>query len=150
MNVCRSIVIGCSCFFSFAFPAASVPAQTPTSMQSDASIKLAAETNKIKEKIVKIGTGNNVTIVRRDGTSFHGSITKIDTASVIVDEVDLRANVEINYQQIKNVDKGYSPIAPLTGKRLPPKTRRIGGWIALGGLGVLLIILVTTLRNPNF
>ena len=121
-----------------------------TAAKSDASAKLAAETQRIKEKIVKIGTGNDITIVRRDGQSFHGAITTIGTDSVTVNEVDLRANVELNYQQIKQVDRGYSRASPLTGKRLPPKTRKTVAWIALGGLVVLVTVLVVGLRNPNF
>src|SRR5438105_3663393 len=134
----RHLLIGLSMGCCFMM---SVSAQD-TAVKSDAAAELAAERQGIREKIAKIATGNDIRIVRRAAQSFHASITKIDTDSVTVNEVDLSANVELNYQQVKQVDKGYSRASPLTGKRLPPKTRKTIGWITLGGLAVLITVLV--------
>jgi hypothetical protein len=54
-----------------------------------AAIKLAAKTNRVKERILKIGLGHAVTIVRRDGQEFHGRIERIEDAFVVLYEVDL-------------------------------------------------------------
>src|SRR5438552_2842521 len=108
--ICFSVCFSLVFFLTF-----SIPAQTPAP-RSDASIQLAAETQKIKDQIVKIGTGSEITIVRRDGQEFYGSIEKIDTDSVILRDADLKANVEIIYQQIKKVSKGYGHSRAWNGK----------------------------------
>ena len=148
-RVSRSVLVGLAIYCSFAVHAAAQnPAPTPVS--SAAAVKLAAEAKKIKEKIVKIGVGNDVTIVRRDGTSFHGSIAKIDADTFVIADVDRKTDLEFNYQQIKQVDKGYSKANPITGQRVPPKTRKIITWTALAVLGVAIVIIVKGLNDPNF
>jgi hypothetical protein len=56
-----------------------------------AAIKLAAQTNQVKERILKIGLGHDVTIVRRDAQEFYGRIERIEDAFVVLYEVDLLA-----------------------------------------------------------
>lgn len=145
-NVLRSIVIGCLFFFSFAFLTASVQAQTPAP-RSDASVKLAADTQKAREQIAKIGSGNEITIVRRDGQEFYGSVLKIDDDSVIVNDADLKANVEIPYQQIVKVSKGYGHSRAWNGKRIPPRKHLIGLIIAAAVAIILPIIVVASIKD---
>src|SRR5262245_13939066 len=119
-------------------------AQTP--QQNDAAIKLAAETKKAKEQISKIGPGNDVTIVRRDGQEFYGRIEKIEDDLVAIYDVDLKAKVEIRFEQIKQVSKGYGHTRAWNGKRIPPKKRRIGLMVGLAAL-VVPIILVAAAKD---
>jgi len=110
----------------------------------------AADTAKIKSKITKLGVGSNITVVERGGNTFHGSIGQIGDDSFTVSEVDLKANVEIRYDQVKHLDKGYTQASPITGQRMPPKAHKIIGFAALGAAIVAIVVLIVALRDPNF
>jgi len=114
-------------------------AQTP--QQNEAAIKLAAETKKIKEQISKIGPVKDVTIIRRDGQEFYGRIEKIEDDFVVIYDVDLKAKVEIHFEDIKQVSKGYGHTRAWNGKRIPPKKRQIGLIIGLAAIVVPIILL---------
>lgn len=114
-------------------------AQTP--QKNEAAITLAAETKKVKEQILTIGPGKDVTIVRRDGQEFYGSIEKIQDDLVAIYDVDLKARVEIYFEQIKKVSKGYGNSRAWNGKRIPPKKRRIGLIVGLAVLALPIILL---------
>jgi hypothetical protein len=120
-----------------------------TDPKSSASAQLAAESRKIKDQIAKIGSGNDITIVRRDGQEFYGSILSINDESVVVREVDLKANVEINYQDIKKVSKGYGSAKAWNGKRIPPKKHKIGLIAGLAAIVVPVIIVLISLGNEK-
>ena len=105
---------------------------------------------KIREKITKIGIGGEITIEQRAAKTLHGAVVQINADTVLISEVDLKANVEVHYDQIKSVDKGYSHADPLTGKRMPPKTRKIIGWSVLAAVGVLIIVIAKGLSDPTF
>jgi hypothetical protein len=114
-------------------------AQTPP--KSDAASKLAEETKKVKERILKISRGNDVTIVRRDGREFYGRIESLEDDRVSIYEVDLKAKIEIYFEEIKKVSKGYGSTRAWNGKRIPPKKRLIGLIIGIGVL-ILPVILI--------
>src|SRR4051812_24300560 len=78
----------------------------------------ASETAKTKAKITKLGVGADVTVAENGGKTFHGAIDQINADTFTMREVDLKANIEIRYDQVKHLDKGYTPPDPLTGKRL--------------------------------
>jgi hypothetical protein len=121
-----------------------VQAQTP--QKNEAAIKLAAETKEVKERILKIGLGHDVTIVRRDGQEFYGRIERIEDAFVVLYEIDLKANVEIHFEQIKKVSKGYGSSRAWNGKRIPPKKRMLGLFIGISVL-ILPIVLIANSKD---
>jgi hypothetical protein len=110
------------------------------------SAQLAADAQKMKEEVVKIGQGNDITIVRRDGQEFYGTISKIEDDFVSISEVDLKAKIEIDYQQIKKVSKGYGHKKAWNGKRIPPRKYAIG--LIIGAAAILIpIILVASAKD---
>ena len=109
----------------------------------------ASDTAKTKAKITKLGVGAPVTIVQHGGKTFHGALAQIGPDTFTVSEVDLKANVEIRYDQVKHLDKGYSPASPITGQRQAPKTRKILGLAALGGLVVSIVLVIVALSSPD-
>ena len=137
------VVIVFSCF------SVAVSAQTPTP-RSDASIKLENDTKKNKKRIFDIGRGNEITIVRRGSKEFYGTITDIGDDSVAVSEVDLKVQVDIPYEQISKVEKGYGDGRGFSGKRISPHKHRIGLIIIGATAAAVAIFLISVLKNPNF
>jgi hypothetical protein len=132
-----TLLVSCALAMSNIVPV--LQAQTP--QRSDAASKQAEETKNVKERILKIGRGNDVTIVRRDGREFYGRIESIEDDHVSIYEVDLKAKIEINDEQIKKASKGYGSTRAWNGKRIPPKKRLIGLIIGIGVL-ILPVILI--------
>lgn len=122
----------------------SVPVEAQKPEKNDTASKLAAETIVVKERILKIGLGHDVTIARRDGQEFYGRIERIEDDHVIIYEVDLKAKVEIYFEQIKKVSKGYGSTRAWNGKRIPPKKRMIGLIIGASVLIVPIILIANS------
>lgn len=121
----------------------SASAQT---LPGDPSISLDAQSQKIKDKVEKIGLGSNITVVVKGGGKFHGAVANIGDESILVDEVDQKVRVEIKYSEIKKVADGYGPIA-LGGGRSTIRKRFIRTIIATSAIiGIPLIILVVGMK----
>jgi hypothetical protein len=114
--------------------------------RSPASVKLEAETKKVKEKIEKIGKGNKITIVKRDGKEFYGSVLDIGENTVRIDEVDLKVAVEIDYQQIKKVSEGYGSGKTISGKRHSTRRTLVTIGIGVGALIAFLAYMASQLK----
>jgi hypothetical protein len=110
----------------------------------------SSDAAKTKNRITKFGVGADVTVVERGGKTFHGAIGQINNDTFTISEVDLKANVEIRYDQVKRLDKGYSQPSPITGQRMPPKTRKIIGWALAGAAVVLIVVIIKALHDPDF
>src|SRR5438067_5422093 len=72
-----------------------------------------------KQKIEKYGTGHRILVETHDGKVFAGKITEIKDSSVVIDEVDLKAKVDLDYDQISYVEGNYAGKGAF-GKRVRP------------------------------
>ena len=104
---------------------------TPPFLDKDAA--------RVREKIEDLGIGHRLTVKMKNGEYYHGSISKIDSASFEMAEVDLAQVVNFQYAEIKSLYGSYGE-RNVFGKRPNPKTGIIVGAAVLGGL-ILLIAL---------
>lgn len=129
------------CFSIFVAGHSAYGQTAPANSKNDAATKLEAETKKVKEKIAKIGIGNDITIYMRNGKEFYGTVHAVDDNFVRISEVDLNVMLEARYDEIKSVAKGYGFGKTIDGRRIPPKKSLIRGAIIVGaiiGIGVLV------------
>ena len=143
----RQLRTGISCLCILVILSSLGVAQTQSPAASQGTTQLSAKAAKAKQQLEKIGPGNDVGVIRNDGKAFHGSIFKITADTVFLNEVDLKSTVEIPLEQVKKVEKGYSPANKLTGQRPSPKVQKgimIG---ALAALGVCAVLIITALAN---
>jgi hypothetical protein len=83
----------------------------------------------VKDQVQKIGMGEDVTVILFSGVEYYGAISKIESDSFEIAEVDLKQMVAISYTDVMKVGKGYGPMNSSTGKRekppngKPPKSR---------------------------
>lgn len=118
----------------------SASAQTRT----DDSATLDAKAQEIKDKITKIGVGNDITIIDKDGNEFYGSVREIGASSVSINEVDQKVKVEINYVRIKKIHKDYGATRGYGGRRISTRRNLIGLAIAAAALLVPIVIVATS------
>ncbi len=110
-------------------------------------VPLNAKTQKIKDEITKIGRWGEITIIDKDSKEFYGSVLAVNENSVQIHDVDLKADVEIKYERIKKIRKGYGDDKNVYGKRIPNKTRFWGFIIGVGVAVVLPIVLVANMKD---
>jgi len=111
---------------------------TPPFLDKDAA--------RIREKIEDLGVGHRLTVKLKNGDYYHGTISKMDSASFEMAEVDLAQVVKFQYAEIKSLYGSYGE-KNVFGKRPNPKT---SSYVALGALiGVLLvpILIVATAKD---
>jgi hypothetical protein len=92
----------------------------------------------VKDQIRKIGTGEDVTVIMVSGMEYYGAISKIESDSFEIAEVDLKQMITIDYANVMKVEKGYGQMNSSTGKRQKGVKSR-GFWIVLiAGVGATI------------
>ncbi len=125
----------------------STSAQTvPSDVDNSSSSQLDAKAQEIKNQIIKIGLKNDIMIIGKNKREFYGSVLEIKDNSVSVKEIDQKVNIEINYQQIKKVRKGYGSSKNRFGNRIPTRTTVIATAV-IAGLLLFPIILLATAKD---
>jgi hypothetical protein len=124
-----------NCFWrSLALLLALLQAYSLTAMQNDA---------KVKQKVNEIAIGGKITVVKVDGTEYHGNLQAIDSDTFSIREVDLRQVVTIPYGEVDKVKKNYGGKG-FGGRRVDPKRSLIIGLIVVGGLIALVFAAVAS------
>jgi hypothetical protein len=113
------------------------------SVSMGAAQTLTQDAAKARDKIVKLGVGKDVTLVRRDGREFYGSIVEIKPDAVMVDEVDMKVRIELRFDELKKVAEGYGSSRAWNGTRIPPKKHRIGLILGTAAIAIPLILVLT-------
>jgi hypothetical protein len=86
---------------------------TPPFLDKDAA--------RIRQKIEDLGVGHRLTVKMKNGDYYHGTISKMDSASFEMAEVDLAQVVKFQYAEIKSLYGSYGE-KNVFGKRPNPKT----------------------------
>jgi hypothetical protein len=89
---------------------------------------------KVKDKVQKLGGGEDVTVILLTGKEYYGAISKIEPDSFEIAEVDLKQRMAFDYKDVKKVRKGYGGWNHFVGKRVNPRTNMIAGFAVVGGL----------------
>jgi hypothetical protein len=107
----------------------------------------SAQIQIVKDQVQKIGMGEDVTVILVSGMEYYGAISKIESDSFEIDEVDLKQMVTIDYANVKKVEKGYGQMNSSTGKRQKGVKSR-AYWIALiTGVGTAIGLAVWGFRR---
>jgi len=110
---------------------------TPASAQN-------AQTDRMRERIGKIGVLGNVTVSVSRGPEYYGSISRIGTDDFSLNEVDQRREITLRYSDLKRVREGYGTRRNLRGQRIHPRTKLIVTLAVVGGLIALVFIAVAS------
>src|SRR5262249_44014970 len=87
----------------------------------------------VKDYVQKIGQGKDVTVMLFSGVEYYGAISKIESDSFEIAEVDLKQMVAISYADVYIVEKGYGEMNSSTGtRRKGPTMRPFWIFVAVG------------------
>ena len=106
---------------------------TPPFLDKDAA--------RIRQKIEDLGVGHRLTVKMKNGDYYHGTISKMDSASFEMAEVDLAQVVKFQYAEIKSLYGSYGE-KNVFGKRPNPKNSMIIAAGVVGGLMLLVALSV--------
>jgi hypothetical protein len=97
------------------------------------------QVQKVKDQVQKIGVAKKVTVILLTGKEYYGAISKIESDSFEITEVDLKQRIAFDYKDVKKARKGYGGWNYFAGKRVNPRTNLIAGIAVMGGLIGLVI-----------
>jgi len=99
----------------------------------------SSQAQKVKDQVQKLGIAKKVTVILLTGKEYYGSISKIESDSFEIAEVDLKQRIAFDYKDVKKARKGYGGWNYFSGKRVNPRTNLIAGIAVVGGLFGLVI-----------
>ena len=99
----------------------------------------SSQAQKVKDQVQKLGVAKKVTVILLTGKEYYGSISKIESDSFEIAEVDLKQRIAFDYKDVKKARKGYGGWNYFSGKRVNPRTNLIAGIAVVGGLFGLAI-----------
>lgn len=108
---------------------------------------------KLKDQVKKLGNGEDVTVILFSGMEYYGAISKIESDSFEIAEVDLKKMVSIPYTDVKKVEKGYGAMNSSSGRRQKPMKSHSGLILIIVGVAAVVGILiwgVSKTKKPDF
>jgi len=99
----------------------------------------STQAQKVKDQVQKLGVAKKVTVILLTGKEYYGSISKIESDSFEIAEVDLKQRITFDYKDVKKARKGYGGWNSFVGKRVNPRNNMIAGIAVVGGLFGLAI-----------
>jgi len=114
----------------------------------------APQIQTVKDQVQKIGKGEDVTVILFSGVEYYGAISKIESDSFEIAEVDLKQIVAISYADVLKVQEGYGAMNSSTGKRekrpnVKPLSTRSTWILMLAGVGVIGGLAVWGFKRPG-
>lgn len=94
---------------------------------------------RIRAQVEDLGVGHKITVKLKNGDYYHGAVSKIESDSFEIAEVDLAQVVKFPYAEIKNLYGNYGQ-KNVFGKRPNPKTGAIVAVGILGGLFAFILL----------
>ncbi|HEY6400925.1 MAG TPA: hypothetical protein VI479_05925 [Blastocatellia bacterium] len=100
---------------------------------------IPSQVQKVKDQVQKLGIAEDVTVILLNGEEFYGAISRIESDSFEITEVDLKQKMAFDYKDVKKARKGYGGRG-FGGKRVNPRVNLIAGIAVIVGLISLAVI----------
>ena len=98
---------------------------------------------KVRAQVQALPIGGELTVIMPGGREYHGNLKSIDSDSFSLREVDLKSEITLRYEDVKNVLKGYGRPG-FGGRRVHPRRNLIAGLCVIGGLLIPVIVAVAS------
>ncbi len=115
-------------------------AQTGSVNSTDRQQTLSKKQEKLKNKVLGIGVGGEITVVTKAKKKFFGLVTDVSANEFETSEVDQKKRISFKYSDLKSIYEGDGEKNLITGKRNNPQKGLIYVGALIGGLFVLLLV----------
>lgn len=114
--------------------------------QSPPSLPLSAAAQRVAEEVKKVPIGGKLTVLKTDGTEYHGHLQAIAAQDFSFMEVDLKQPFTLPYSEVQLVSKNYGGKG-IGGQRIHHPRR--GFIIGAAVLGTMFVILIVALAKDK-
>jgi len=107
---------------------------------------LSPAAQKIRQKLLAFPPGGKVTLIMKDRPAYHGDMVFAGDRSLSLYEVDEKRTVNVSYEDVKKVRRGYGGYNTISGRHVDPLRNRIA-IIALGAALVAIVVAVAASKD---
>lgn len=110
---------------------------------------LDKKSEKIKRAVSRIGIGERLTVIIKNGDDLHGTVTQVGADAFLLAEVDRHEVLTVLYRDVEKVRSGYGGVSLFTGRRAsPPRGAKIATFVGVLFVAIgLPLILVATAKD---
>ena len=112
--------------------------------QSSSALSLGAQ--KIREKIRALTPGAMLTLLMKGRPEYHGDLVLAGERSLSLYEVDEKQTVNVSYEDVKEVRRGYGGYNSVSSRHVDPVRNRIA-FIAIGAGLVAIVAAVAAAKD---
>jgi hypothetical protein len=105
---------------------------------------LSTHAQKVQTKIDGVSAGAPLTVILQDKTEFHGNLLSSDHAGFALDEIDLKKQIHVRYEDVKKLRNGYGGMNHATGRHVDPVRSKVIVIAVVGGVIAVLIAALAT------
>jgi hypothetical protein len=133
--------LGCKSFKTLCVFLAFLQAFPIFAMQNEnaSSPPLNSSVQKVINQVKKVPIGGKLTVLKTDGTEYHGHLQSVGSQDFTFVEVDLKQTLTFPYNEVEKVSKNYGGKG-ISGKRVNPKRNLIVATVFVGALFTVLIV----------
>jgi hypothetical protein len=137
----RKMGLSCKSFKTLCVFLAFLQAFPLLAMQNEMvpSPALNTAAQKVMNQVKKVPVGGKLTVLKMDGTEYHGHLQAVGSQDFTFVEVDLKQTLTFPYSEVEKVSKNYGGKG-ISGKRVNPRRSLIVVTVILGGLFTVLIV----------
>ena len=114
--------------------------------QSPPSLTLSAAAQRVAAEVKRVPIGGKLTVLKTDGTEYHGHLQAITAQDYSFMEVDLKQPFTLSYSEVQLVRKNYGGKG-IGGQRIHHPTR--GLLIGAAILGTVFVVLIVALAKDK-
>jgi hypothetical protein len=113
----------------------------PVCQAQQTTAPLSSHAQRIQTKVQALPAGARLTAILKDKTEYHGHLSSVDGAGFRLEEVDLKREIAVSYEDVKKLRNGYGGMNHAVGHHVDPVRSRIAMCAVFGAL-ILLVVLV--------
>jgi hypothetical protein len=105
---------------------------------------LSVQAAKIRAMVKGLGPGEQLSVLMKDGAEYHGSLVASGPESFSLSEADEKRTVEVHYEGVKKVRRGYGGYNSVTGRHVDPVRSRV---VFIGVLVALVVVVAIVVHE---
>ena len=118
----------------------------PACQAQQAAVPLSPRAQRIQSRIQALPAGARLTAILKDKTEYHGGLLSADDTGFILDEVDLKRQIAVHYEDVKKLRSGYGGLNTVSGRHVDPVRSKI---VVIAIAGTVAVVLLVALAHDK-
>ena len=108
---------------------------------------LDKKSEKIKRTVSRIGIGERLTVIIKNGDDLHGTVTQVGADAFLLAEVDRHEVLTVLYRDVEKVRSGYNGVNAFTGRHTN-SSRALQIGLFAGVMAMIFVPLIIYAAGP--